>query len=102
MKQLPESLCVIGGGIIGLEMASYFNSVGTAVTVIEMLDKIAGPTDSEISSMLLSIYKSKGVTFHTGAKVTSLDGGKVSFEKNGEKGVVSAESACLGRPPRRD
>jgi dihydrolipoamide dehydrogenase len=95
MKQLPESLCVIGGGIIGLEMASYFNSVGTAVTVIEMLDKIAGPTDSEISSMLLSIYKSKGVTFHTGAKVTSLDGGKVSFEKNGEKGVVSAEKVLV-------
>ena len=48
MKEAPASLVVIGGGVIGLEMASYFNSIGTKVTVIEMLDHIAGPTDSEI------------------------------------------------------
>ena len=49
LRRIPEHLVVIGGGSIGLEMASYFNSVGSKVTVIEMLDHIAGATDSEIS-----------------------------------------------------
>lgn len=53
MKEVPGRLVVIGGGVIGLEMASYFNSIGSHVTVIEMLDHIGGPTDLEISSMLL-------------------------------------------------
>ena len=61
MNEAPASLAVIGGGVIGLEMASYFNSIGTKVTVIEMLDHIAGPTDSEISKILLRNYKAKGV-----------------------------------------
>ena len=46
---VPNNLVVIGGGVIGLEMASYFNSIGSHVTVIEMLDKIAGPTEAEVS-----------------------------------------------------
>ena len=49
MKEVPGRLVVIGGGVIGLEMASYFNSIGSHVTVIEMLDHIGGPTDLEIS-----------------------------------------------------
>ena len=56
---LKYDLVVIGGGVIGLEMASYFNSVGSEVTVIEMLDKIAGPTDKEISKILQKNYEAK-------------------------------------------
>ena len=47
----PKEFVVIGGGVIGLEMASYFNSIGSKVTVVEMLDKIAGPTDAKISEI---------------------------------------------------
>ena len=72
LEVLPESLIVIGGGFIGLEMASYFNSVGMKVTVIEMLDKIAGPTDNEISDILLKNYKKKGVDFKVSCKVTAV------------------------------
>ena len=57
LTTIPESFVVVGGGVIGLEMASYFNSVGSKVTVIEMLDKIAGPTDREISSILQKNYE---------------------------------------------
>ena len=53
IRTLPKKVVVIGGGVIGLEMASYFNSVGCEVSVIEMLDKIAGPTEKEISSIML-------------------------------------------------
>ena len=66
-------------------MASYFNSIGTKVTVIEMLDHIAGPTDSEISKILLRNYKAKGVEFLLGAKVTGVSAGKVAYELDGNQ-----------------
>lgn len=84
MTTVPEKLVVIGGGVIGLEMASYFNSVGSKVTVIEMLDKIAGPTDGEISKILLNNYKKKGIEFILGAKVTAVGNGKISYELEGK------------------
>ena len=62
MRTVPKHLTVIGGGVIGLELASYFSMVGVEVTVIEMLDKIAGPTEKEVSATLLkqaSIFATK-------------------------------------------
>ena len=56
LTEIPKALVVVGGGVIGLEMASYYNSVGSEVTVIEMLDHIAGPTDSDISDILQKDY----------------------------------------------
>ena len=70
---LPKSLAVIGGGVIGLEMASVFNSAGVDVTVYEMMDKIAGPTDREISDMLQKLYEKKGVKFKLGQSVKDVD-----------------------------
>ena len=79
---IPDSLVVVGGGVIGLEMASYFNSVGSKVTVIEMLDKIAGPTDREISAILQKNYEKKGITFHLQSKVTAITPDAVEFESS--------------------
>lgn len=95
MKEAPASLAVIGGGVIGLEMASYFNSIGTKVTVIEMLDHIAGPTDSEISKILLRNYKAKGVEFLLGAKVTGVSDGKVAYELDGKQCEVTADKVLV-------
>ena len=95
MKEAPASLVVIGGGVIGLEMASYFNSIGTKVTVIEMLDHIAGPTDSEISKILLRNYKAKGVDFLLGAKVTGVSAGKVAYELDGKPCEASADKVLV-------
>lgn len=95
MKELPRALVVIGGGVIGLEMASYFNSVGVKVTVVEMLDHIAGPTDSEISKILLRNYQKKGVTFVLGAKVTSVENGAVHYEKDGKTEVLNADRVLV-------
>lgn len=72
LKEVPEELVVIGGGIIGMEMASYFNSAGSRVTVIEMLDHIAGPTDLEIAAILMKNYAKKGIDFRLNAKVTRI------------------------------
>ena len=91
---IPESLVVVGGGVIGLEMASYFNSVGSKVTVIEMLDKIAGPTDREISTILQKNYEKKGITFHLKSKVTAITTNSVEFENaEGERSKQSVPAA---------
>lgn len=73
LKDAPHRIVVIGGGVIGIEMASYFNTLGSEVTVIEMLDKIAGPTDRDISKILQTNYEKKGVKFILGAGVSSVD-----------------------------
>ena len=61
IKEVPESLVIVGGGVIGLEMASYFNSVGSKVTIIEMLDHIAGNNERDISELLMKNYEKKGI-----------------------------------------
>ena len=95
LTEPPKNLTVIGGGVIGLEMASYFNSIGTNVTVVEMLPKIAGPTDAEISKILLNNYKKKGVTFCLGCKVTAVGTDSVTYEENGETKSVKADKVLL-------
>ncbi len=101
LLEIPASLVVVGGGVIGLEMASYFNSVGSKVTVVEMLDHIAGPTDLEISALLQKNYERKGVVFRLGAKVTSVSKGAVGFETAGQAETVAADAVLLsiGRRP---
>lgn len=101
MKKVPAELVVIGGGVIGLEMASYFNSIGSRVTVIEMLDHIAGPTDREISNILYKNYLKRGVNFILGAKVTSVGENCVNYELGGEAKKASADSVLvsIGRRP---
>ncbi len=84
MKTLPKKLIAIGGGVIGLEMASYFAMIGIPVTIIEMMDKIAGPTDREISKILMKDYKKKGIDFKLSCKVTGIDPDGVLYEENGE------------------
>ena len=78
--QLPATLCVIGGGVIGLEMACYFASVGVKVTVIEMMNKIAGPTDNDICKVLMNEYAKRGMVFKLSAKVLSVKPGAIVYE----------------------
>jgi len=101
LEVIPKTLVVVGGGVIGLEMASYFNSVGSKVTVVELLDKIAGPTDREISAILQKNYAQKGVTFRLSCRVTGLPQGGVEFEENGTLQRIDAERVLLsiGRRP---
>ena len=95
LETIPESFVVIGGGVIGLEMAAYYNSVGSKVTVIEMLDHIAGPTDLEVSSMLQAAYEKKGVTFKLGCRVTAVTADGVQYDKAGVSESVTATKVLL-------
>ena len=100
-KELPASLVIIGGGVIGMEFASFFNSLGVEVHVVEMLDKILGPMDRELSAMLQAEYAKRGVKFYLGHKVTGVHGTEVSVEKDGESFTLTGEKVLLsvGRRP---
>ena len=99
LTEIPSKLVVIGGGVIGLEMASYFSSVGSKVTVVEMLNKIAGPTENEISSILQKTLEKKGVEFKLGAKVTGVEQDGVIYEKDGKTEKIPADKilCSIGR-----
>lgn len=86
LKERPERLVIIGGGVIGMEFASFFNSLGTKVTVVEMLPEILGGLDGEISAMLRAEYAKRGVEFNLKCKVTEVRGNAVLFER--EDGTV--------------
>ena len=101
MTDRPESLVVIGGGVIGMEFASFYNSLGTKVTVVEMLPEIVAGMDLEVSTMLRQIYAKKGIEFNLNSKVVQVDGNKVVFEKDGETHTVEGDKILLsvGRRP---
>ena len=102
LKERPEALVVVGGGVIGMEFASFYNNLGTQVTVVEMMDEIlGGGMDREISAMLRDVYAKKGVTFHLSARVVEVKGNEVVFEKGGVTSVVKGDKilVCVGRRP---
>lgn len=101
LKEQPKSLVIVGGGVIGMEFASFFNSMGTKVTVVEMLDEILTGMDREMSTMLRDMYHKKGIQFHLSSKVTAVKGNDVLFETNGETHSVSGEKILIsvGRRP---
>ena len=100
-KELPASLVIIGGGVIGMEFASFFNSMGVEVHVVEMLDKILGPMDGELSALLQVEYAKRGIKFYLGHKVMAVHGGTVTVEKEGETFDIKGDKILLsvGRRP---
>ena len=79
LTDAPASLVVIGGGVIGMEFASFCNSLGIPVTVIEMMPEILGGMDKEVAGMLRGIYAKRGVKFCLQCKVTRVDGNTVYY-----------------------
>ncbi len=104
LKEVPKSLVIVGGGVIGLEMASYFNSAGSKVTIIEMLDHIAGYTDSEIAEILMKNYQKKGIEFKLSSKVVEVREGSVVYEAGGQTMAAEADKMLMsiGRRPVTD
>lgn len=104
MKELPESFVIIGGGVIGMEFATVFATLGKKVTVVEMMPFVIPGIEEEIRSGLVKNMKKLGVNIITSAKVTSIEGGdsvKVNYELDGK--AQAAEGACcivsVGRSP---
>ena len=95
IEEVPDNLVVIGGGVIGLEMASYFKSAGSNVTVVEMLADIGGPIDNDIAILLLKNLKKKGIDFKLSCTVTGISD-KVEYkDAQGNMQSVSADKVLL-------
>lgn len=104
-KELPASLVIVGGGVIGMEFAAFYNSFGVKVTVIEMVSEILGAMDNELSAMLRAEYSKRGITFMLETKVTEVekkgDAVVVRYEHGEDSGEVEAEKLLMsvGRRP---
>lgn len=98
----PESLVIIGGGVIGMEFASFYNTLGIPVTVVEMLPEILGGLDKEVSEMLRGIYTKKGIKFNLSCKVTKIDGSIVYYtDAEGNEQHIEGDKILMsvGRRP---
>ena len=104
-KEVPASLAIVGGGVIGMEFASFFNSLGVQVTVVEMMDEILGGMDKELSALLRAEYTKRGIKFLLSTRVVGLsqteEGAVVSYENAEGNGSVIAEKLLMsvGRRP---
>ncbi len=81
IDHVPKSLVIIGGGVIGVEMASVFAAFGSKVTIIELMDNIVSMMDKEVSAVLRKALEAKGITIQTSTKLEELeeDGGIVVY-----------------------
>ncbi len=103
LETLPGSLTVVGGGVIGLEFASFFSMLGVEVHVVEMLDEVVPFMEPELAKNLQRAMKQ--VKFHLGAKVTSIDtDGTVHFEEKGKEQSLASGLVLMavGRRPNID
>ena len=107
LDRQPQSLCIIGAGVIGMEFASIFNAFGTQITVVEFLKECLPALDSDIAKRLRKVLEKRGVTFHLQSAVTGIkseEGAKiVTFtDKKGREQTVEAEQVLMavGRAPR--
>lgn len=96
---IPQSLAIIGGGVIGMELASFFNSLGTKVHVVEMMSEIVGAMDKETAALLRKEYTKKGISFYLNTKVTEVSKSGITIEKEGKTNRLEAEKilVCVGR-----
>lgn len=106
LDTLPRSLVVLGGGPIGIELASAFNRLGVETTVVEMRDRILFREDRELSDMLAGKMRGEGLNIVTSAKAVKLSGDAsqvtLSVEgKNGQRNDITAQSILFasGRKP---
>lgn len=94
--QLPQSVIIVGGGVIGMEFATLYNELGIQVTIIEALPRILATLDESISSYLTPVYAKRGVTIRTSTKVTAFKGNEVILD-NGERLTADRILVCVGR-----
>ncbi len=105
IKELPESITIIGGGVIGMEFASIFNAFGKKVTIVELTPRILPLEDEDISAALLEAMRAKGVEIFTSTKANRIierSDSSVTLEiipEDGEARTVTSEKllVCIGR-----
>lgn len=89
-KELPSNLLVIGSGAIGIEFASFYNDMGSKVTVVEMLDRVVPVEDADVSGFLQKALTKQGITIMTGAGVES-----IALNANGLKAKIKSKDGTV-------
>jgi len=104
LKEIPQRLCIVGAGVIGMEFASVFSSFGTEVTVVEFLKECLPTIDSDIAKRLRQAISKRGVEFFMQSGVKAIEGHEVVFERKGKEQRVEADLILIatGRKPRLD
>lgn len=104
LTEVPASLCVIGGGVIGLEFASVMRSFGSEVTVLEFCPGILPRFDADLAKRLKQSLVRRGINIELQAQVTGIDGGTVTYLKKGQEFTVQADKVLMavGRRPNTD
>ena len=108
LKEMPKSLVVVGAGAVGMEFASIFRSFDAEITVLEMLPRVVPVEDEDISKELARVYRKRGITCHTSAKVEKVENTKsgiaVTFTVDGKQQRIEAEKILIavGRKPRTE
>jgi dihydrolipoamide dehydrogenase len=100
--EVPGRMVIIGGGYIGLEFASFYSAIGTAVTVIEMLPHVAAGTDRDIAARLARELEKSGVKILTSCRVTAIENGAVQYTTAaGAAGTIATDLVlnATGRVP---
>lgn len=96
LSSLPESVVIIGGGVIGMEFASVLNAFGSKVTVLEYCREILPPFDTEVAKRLRMSLKRRGIEIVTGARVNALEeAGRVTYECKGKEKEVMADTVLM-------
>lgn len=104
IPEVPARLCVIGGGVIGLEMATYFSILGSKVEIVEAAAKVAGSLDAEATAVVQKACEEKGMRFRLSTRAVAFADGKVTVEADGKKEDIECDKAlvCIGRRPNLD
>jgi dihydrolipoamide dehydrogenase len=108
LKEIPQSLVIVGAGAVGVEFASIYRSFGCEVTIVEMLPRLVPVEDEEVSKELARVYRKRGINFHVGAKVEKIDKTKagiaVTISVDGKQQKIEAEKILIavGRKPRTE
>ena len=99
LEEVPQSLCVIGGGVIGLEFASVFRSFGSEVTVLEYFKEILPRFDSDLSKRLKQSLGKRGIEINTQTQVTAIEESdrkfKVTFNRKGKEDTIEADKVLM-------
>ncbi len=94
---MPQSLLVIGSGAIGIEFASFYRTMGAAVTVVEVLPQILPAEDEEIAAHARKRFEKQGIRILTGAKVANLEKGEASVTATVDLGGGTSETIVVDR-----
>ena len=103
LEECPESVVIIGGGVIGVEFATLFRDLGKTVTIVEMMPTILYGNDPDVCQTMTGLLADKGVSIHTGAKVLEIrEGLTCVFEKDGQTMEAQGSAVILATGRRPD